>query len=442
MNKLAHIAFLLLCLSATAWFAQQLLVERSAVESTLLSPSSNASQGQSADVASESKHSGQVANSSTVNQSEELETAAVLMKIKTRLQQTDFAGAVELFDVGYDEFNAEQVSAIEAVFYQQTEQYLNNQQWSLAQALAKEYLAYFQQALAYWQLARAQAQQGDFQLAVTNGINAYSMGVDQAQQQQLQQFTVNTALQYSRQRSELNDFSNPLQLLLELYSRFPDDPALSFQIAKLSIASGQMVNAREYLSNLTYSNNDYQQAAQQLLTAIDEQQLQQQSRQSPQQSQQPQQQRQEQTAALPPVVESTKGRSASVEPLPDNAVSVPLIVAGSSYLVEVSINQRPVTLLLDTGASITALDERLIRRLGLDRTGRRVRLSTANGSRTSNIYLAETLSMQKVVLNNARVVAVDLGREARIDGLLGTDVLQRFIYQIDNANNRLILRQR
>lgn len=129
-----------------------------------------------------------------------------------------------------------------------------------------------------------------------------------------------------------------------------------------------------------------------------------------------------------------------------NDIVVPLIAAGSSFLVDVSIERQHSRLLLDTGASITALSTELIQRLKLTPTGQSIQLSTANGITSSLLYRANSLSLGRLTLTNMIVAEIGLSRRSGFDGLLGTDALNQFksqySYIIDNQKSALIFRAR
>ncbi len=125
-----------------------------------------------------------------------------------------------------------------------------------------------------------------------------------------------------------------------------------------------------------------------------------------------------------------------------NEIVVPLLRSGNSFFVDATINNRPLRLLLDTGASITSLSQSTIDRLGLEPSGRGIQLSTANGTRRSELFQTERIRLGRLSVNNLLVASIDLGNNSRIDGLLGTDLLNqidsRYSYVIDNQRNALI----
>jgi clan AA aspartic protease (TIGR02281 family) len=125
---------------------------------------------------------------------------------------------------------------------------------------------------------------------------------------------------------------------------------------------------------------------------------------------------------------------------------VPLRRVGNSLVVPGSINGRSVSLLLDTGASITALSQDMISRLNLQATGDSVQLSTANGVTKARLYRISKMRLGRVFVRDAVVAEIDLRASGSFQGLLGTDILNnadpRYSYLIDNSKNALIFRRK
>jgi clan AA aspartic protease (TIGR02281 family) len=101
--------------------------------------------------------------------------------------------------------------------------------------------------------------------------------------------------------------------------------------------------------------------------------------------------------------------------------------------------------LLDTGATLTVLSDRLAAKLGIKDsvTNEMVELQVADGRRMFARYvLLESLSVEGVAAENVEAVIMPGGVSMDIeDGLLGMSFLKRFNFQIDAANKKLILRR-
>lgn len=122
-----------------------------------------------------------------------------------------------------------------------------------------------------------------------------------------------------------------------------------------------------------------------------------------------------------------------------NEIVIPLETQGSSMLVTVTLNQQSATLLLDTGASITALNQATIRALNLRPTGEHIWLTTANGQRQAAVYSLNQLTLGQFKLNRVLIAEVEL---EQYDGLLGTDLLnllaRDYNYRLENNPSRLV----
>lgn len=127
-------------------------------------------------------------------------------------------------------------------------------------------------------------------------------------------------------------------------------------------------------------------------------------------------------------------------------VVVPLMRAGDSFLVNVSFGSRRLTMLLDTGASITALSQQTIEKLRLRPTGRFIQLHTANGLRRSQLYRAGRIRLGRLSVSDFVVAEVEFDHSEKIQGLLGTDLLNqidsRYSFVLDNQQNALIFREK
>lgn len=122
-------------------------------------------------------------------------------------------------------------------------------------------------------------------------------------------------------------------------------------------------------------------------------------------------------------------------------VIVPLISDGNAYYIDVAINGTPQRLLLDTGASFTAVSAALARELGfaISEDAPRVQLSTANGVIAVPMITVDSISVNGATVANLDVVVINnMGG----NGLLGLNFLNHFNIDIDQVNAEMTLRRR
>lgn len=106
------------------------------------------------------------------------------------------------------------------------------------------------------------------------------------------------------------------------------------------------------------------------------------------------------------------------------------------YVVNGLINDKPVTFLVDTGATHVAIGASLAQKLGLVR-GRQGVAHTANGTTTTYATLLDTLSIGDIQFNNVSA-SITLGMEGD-DVLLGMSALKHV--ELIHKNGELTMRQ-
>ncbi len=123
---------------------------------------------------------------------------------------------------------------------------------------------------------------------------------------------------------------------------------------------------------------------------------------------------------------------------------IPLRRSGKHFLLTSLINGiHEVTLLLDTGASFTTLQPKLLTDLGLNQSDSPpVALETSGGRITAQLYNATTIAVGDQMISNAVIAGVSLGPNTKADGLLGMNFLSRFEFFIDQESAVLYLKPR
>lgn len=127
-------------------------------------------------------------------------------------------------------------------------------------------------------------------------------------------------------------------------------------------------------------------------------------------------------------------------------VILPYRGAGRSLVVEASLNgRRTGRLLLDTGASVTVISQRLAQDAGADVNPQapRITLHTANGPVQAPLTTLASVRVGGLEVNDVLVAIHDLpGVNSEIDGLLGMSFLRHFRVTIDPDRRELTLDRR
>ncbi|ARD44170.1 retropepsin-like aspartic protease [Colwellia sp. PAMC 21821] len=125
--------------------------------------------------------------------------------------------------------------------------------------------------------------------------------------------------------------------------------------------------------------------------------------------------------------------------------SIPLSRQGEHFIVQANINNTfSVSLMLDTGASISLLSEpafEALRQYSEVAYIKDVNLNTAGGVVTASIYQVAEFSIQGYSVSDF-VFAVSPYISAGNDGLLGMNFLKAFDFHIDQSNSFLILKNK
>jgi len=114
---------------------------------------------------------------------------------------------------------------------------------------------------------------------------------------------------------------------------------------------------------------------------------------------------------------------------------IPLNRVGSQYSINLTINNTPLTLLLDTGASYTFVDDEKIPSITIEKE---ILLNTAGGDIIAQLAQADTLTIQDIELNNFKVTTAPFKRDDA-DGLLGMNFFEKFDFKIDQEKKLLYL---
>ena len=112
---------------------------------------------------------------------------------------------------------------------------------------------------------------------------------------------------------------------------------------------------------------------------------------------------------------------------------------GGHFVTDAMINGRAVRVLVDTGATLVAMNSREAARVGLDvRGGQRVNMSTANGVVAARGTKLDTVQIGAITLHNVDAVVHDGDSPSIV--LVGMSVLNRL--EMKREGGQLVLTQR
>lgn len=127
---------------------------------------------------------------------------------------------------------------------------------------------------------------------------------------------------------------------------------------------------------------------------------------------------------------------------PHGTMLVPVLTAGPSAIVTVTLNQTITgNLMLDTGATHTVISQRLSGILSLRPLGKSA-VQTVGGIIAVTISRLRSLKVGEAEVNDLSVVVHDFARDPRVDGLLGMDFLGRYRFELDAQRQALVLSPR
>ena len=125
-------------------------------------------------------------------------------------------------------------------------------------------------------------------------------------------------------------------------------------------------------------------------------------------------------------------------------VRVPLVRRGRHFLVRANIGgYGTIRLLVDTGASLTVLNRRVSRQLGLSEWGAQSTLMhTPNGDVVAPVLQVDYLQIADRAVRDFQVAVLEMDNLPGADGLLGMNYLGRFDFYIDQKDAVLHLSDR
>ena len=113
---------------------------------------------------------------------------------------------------------------------------------------------------------------------------------------------------------------------------------------------------------------------------------------------------------------------------------------GEHFTIVVKINNEPLTLLLDTGATLTMVNEEKLSS-SLTIIKEHIVLHTAGGKIDAKLQEANSFSVDNIQLENFQVVSSSFEQE-NADGLLGMNFFKKFKFKIDQEKAILFLSEK
>jgi clan AA aspartic protease (TIGR02281 family) len=128
----------------------------------------------------------------------------------------------------------------------------------------------------------------------------------------------------------------------------------------------------------------------------------------------------------------------------NDEVALPYEGQGHSLAIPVQFGDTDLSMLFDTGATVTTLDSGTLAKLGvkIPSDAPELKLRTANGERTARLVL-----VPEVWIGGMRVAPVTVGvceecADQRVSGLLGLNVSGLFLVTLDTVRKEVVFQQR
>jgi len=323
------------------------------------------------------------------------QTDALYDRFVAYLVRGEWVAAVNLYDSVYSGFD-------ESLSWRFHHQLLDTASASMSNAprqsvaLLTAYTEiYFQDVAALRLLADGLVRLGEPEPALQSLQEAYLAAHQPADLAQIQAQIDSLLRQYAQLLAAQQDYQGLVRLYQTLLDQRPDHAPYYLRLAEAHLQNGNPADARRALRYIQYDSELGDQARQQI-TRLD---------------------------------------NAAPRYEADHELTVPMTRVGNNFVVPVRINNIPVRLLLDTGASVTVLTPVSATRIGTERQARGVvNLETANGRIRAPLASIRRFEIGDDSLSGLRVAIIDLGVLGGVDGLLGMDVLSRYRVIIDREH--------
>ena len=134
---------------------------------------------------------------------------------------------------------------------------------------------------------------------------------------------------------------------------------------------------------------------------------------------------------------------ASAGATPRGSIIVPVQMNGPAVIVPVTLNRTVDTYMaLDTGATRTLVSQPIASSLGLNTSGSRAIVETANGKLSVALARLASTRVGEAEVENLIVTVHNFSSNPRLGGLLGLDFLRHFHVSLDSRKQLLVLSPR
>lgn len=124
--------------------------------------------------------------------------------------------------------------------------------------------------------------------------------------------------------------------------------------------------------------------------------------------------------------------------------SISLVRNGDQYLVDLFVEQTPVRMLIDTGASMTALSARTFDRLSDNYSSEFLgvfQVNTAGGQIQAPMVTFSNVRLGRYTFKDLTIVVIPSDPFDQAEGLLGMNILRAFDFSIDQQTPALLLNE-
>lgn len=124
--------------------------------------------------------------------------------------------------------------------------------------------------------------------------------------------------------------------------------------------------------------------------------------------------------------------------------TVPFEVSNNLVVVQATVNgSKPLSFILDTGASGTVISEKAAKDFGLKLEGQAADVSAQGGSveaafiKNASISLSKDIKLPDLTLAAIGLSGLEAGTGRGIDGILGFEIFERYVVEIDYAARQI-----